>query len=466
MLTDSTHEAPKAALAHKVGYDPKHSKCYGTSYVLIVLKIMNSVGLGPLQDVMNTEAKLMDVTAEIQSDLTTIQQYLTRIEDMSSSGGAWKQNAPDKHLPSGVGFTKGTKGWYSPNGFNGLAWNEFHEGQDAGTGVPSGQYQASDFQNATLAFVSALNNLFSVQNCSKGSPDASSNFTSFSVNKESDGKTVTQTIFLNDASCADNLFHDLNHNPMGWGMVGAFSPNHPAFAKSDTESASLMQKYTYYKYKLAAEQYDGVIPTDSKGYTDFTKLGVNVDPSSSSCDGLAKSMFSVLNSFNTSVDVDRDNDGGYNSAANIRTSSQNFLSMVFNDPWCFHDISHTNEKWNGRYQGNIYSAFSFAAFNYYWTKNPNADVTQETHSVPTKGAFSGDYNWAKDKGSTQNGDQLSIWYSDSQSASSLVSSTSSESSTTMQGYTSEVSQYQNIGQNIIKSSSEANIATIQNDKSG
>ena len=455
VYSDPSHGGTEGVEAphHSVSEDPKKSSVYNTNYVLTVLNIMQDVGLQPIEDTMQTESQLMDTTAEMQADLTTIQEYLTRIENLAHSGGAWKMGDHGwKPMPPGQ------KGWFGPNADNGIAYNEFHENPNLQDGKD--YTVSSDFQNATNGFIAAMKDLFVGEPCSKGAPSACSNFTKFSVNKtDSKGNPITQNFDLS------SVFNQLNGNTSnGWGILEKYS-GQGVFSTSDSHSASLIQQYTYYQYKLNAEQYHGLVPNE-----DLSKLGFTMDPTSPSFDGVGKSMFGLLNSFNTSVTVDRENDSQYKNNGEFSNTSENFLYYIFENPYGINPSGVPNLI--GGSCVNIYGAFSYAAFNYYWTKNPSASTDQKDNTVPQPPAYNGgngaeNYGYDKDdKGVVSDGDKLSIWYSDSQSSASLLSSQANENSTTMQQYSSEVSQYQNIGQNIIKSNSENLIATVHNYKSG
>lgn len=421
---------------------------YDTNYVLVVLEVMQKLGLGPLEDVMQTEAKLMDVTAEIQSDLTTIQEYLTRIQNLSSSGGDWKMGSYNwSNMPSGQ------QGWLSPNGYNGIAYNEFHENNDI-TGDPRANTVAADFQNATANFIAAFKDLFMCTPCQSGDPNAASNFSNFSLSKmDSSGNTITKTFDLS------SIYGNLDANKTtGWGMLSQYGD---VFSTSSGSKASLIQQYTFYQYKLAAENYSGM-PDN------LSDIGFNMDPTSTSFDGVGKSLWDLLNSFNTTVNVNRENDQNYENAGELSNTSGNFLGYIFGNSYGYQlNGEDSSGSIIGRYDVNIYGAFAYAAFNYFWTKNPSASTAGSDNTTPQPPNYDGKaYSWDQGKGIVTDGDKLSIWYSNSQSSSSLISSNSNEASTTMQQYTSEVSQYQNIGQNIIKSASDSNLATIQNFKTG
>ncbi len=453
------------AIRSRLGEDPKKSKVYTSNYVLLVLEVMQGMGLQPIEDTMQTEAKLMDVTAEMQSDLTTIQEYLTRIENLSHSGGSYRIGNTEWKPGD---FPSGQNGWSGPNSANGLAWDEFHENPNVNTSE-SDDYCAADLKNATDGFIAAMKDLFEAQPCQEGDPMAGNQFLEFSVNKidKKTGLVVNQKVDLGGE------YNKLNSDPKGWGVLG--SNGGSVFTTSDSHRATLIQQYTFYKYKLAAEQYNGLIPGTNPEWPDITQLGFDMDPESTSFNGVGKSLYGVLNSFNTTVETHRQNDGSMPDNGKLSNKSGNFLDYIFrSDPYAFY--ASGSSYWAGRTNVNIVGAFSYAAFNYFWTKNPNASTSSgdmdPTHA-PTPYNDSeakhghDDYNVDdKDKGVVSDGDKLSNWYSTSQSSSSILSSSSSEASTTMQQYSSEVSQYQNIGQNIIKSASENNIATVQNFKSG
>lgn len=426
-------------------WTPINKQSSGVNYVLVVLEVMQNMGLGPIQDIMNTEAKMMDVTAKIQTDLTTIQQYLSKVENMAKSGGAYGSEFKGKN------FGPGQDGSYSygPNGFNGLDSKEFHENLNP-NGDLNNQYVSADFQQATAQFIAAMKDLYMCQPCTAGDPDSAANFSKFSINKtDGKGNPITEKVDIS------GNFDTLNNHWFASSGVKTFST-------SSTAKASLVQKYMFYKTKLAAEQHTGPLPINTQtGTADISKLGVNFDPNSDNFDGMGKSLFGLVSSFNTHEDVKRSADGTWRGEGRFRTESNNFLSYIFKNPY---EIDNSDPHLNSTFV-NIYGAVSFAAFNYYWSKNPNASVSVNDNTMPKPDPYNGQgYDWQKNKG-VANGDDLSTWYSSAQSSSSIVSSTSSESSTDMQEMTSEVSQFQNIGQNIIKSSSQSNLATVQNYKS-
>ncbi len=422
-----------------------------TSYVLIVLEMMQTIGLGPIESLMQTEAQMMDVTAKIQSDLTTIQSFLSKIENLAHSGAAWKVNPKIQNMAH--------SGMYDPNAYNAL-YKEFKENPNA-MDIPNSDNDtvAPDFKTSVQNFLSAFKDLFTGQSCDPGDASAQSNFTTFTVNKMAEGQNLQESFSLKDLFGPASNPHSLNSNPQGWGMVSKLGSNEATFGTSSTTKASLIQQYTYYQYQMAAEKSKAYVPG-----ADISKLPFSMDPNSGNFDGVGRSLLGLLNSFNTTITVNRENDTNNPNAGRLSNKSTNFLMYLLEkDPTKYRDAS---DKFDGGYAVNIYGALSFAAFNYFWTQNPNASVDKGSSPELSPGSINGQsYSAADDKGVAA-GDKLSIWYSDSQSSSSLVSSGSSESSTTMQEYTSEVSQYQNIGQNIVKTNSDSNLAIVNNFKTG
>lgn len=217
-------------------------------------------------------------------------------------------------------------------------------------------------------------------------------------------------------------------------------PNHQIITTDPNQHVSMIQLLVFLKLQLAVDEKQmshSPIPSDlTKVFDPYNKDG--------SGDGMIKSLMGFLNSLTTDVSAKRK--GG---------SSEDFGNLL-------DAIKDGN-------MDKLEQIFGAMAYNYYWTKNPNAsDESDKTPMPPNPPGFPKGFNfwqWKDDPGEPGS-DVLSILYGGAQSSSSLISSNSNEDSTSMQEYSSEVSQYQNIGQNITKSVAEGEQAFVNNEKTG
>ena len=119
----------------------------------------------------------------------------------------------------------------------------------------------------------------------------------------------------------------------------------------------------------------------------------------------------------------------------------------------------------------LFCAFSYMAYNYYWTKNPNALVdTENGHTncnTSWTNGVNGDHctawDW-EDKHQTALADQLSYGYMHTNSTQTTLSSSSSTQNTTFQEATSNVQTMNNAAQQMIQSFSQGQGQTITNFK--
>ncbi len=321
------------------------------NYVLIVMEVMQKFGLGPLEKLMEDMAKIEQLLAKFQGDLTQIQQFLSEIENAAHSDGS------------------------DPSNFNGLPKNFWKE-------------HGSDLKQ----FMNEIKSIFFAGG-------DKSNPTLGDLMKEFGGSSSDLMNYFKKIAGEFNNPKDPSQN------IITTNPN---------QHVSMIQLLVFLKLQLAVDQKQ---MTGAKMPSDLTKL---YDPNGSgSGDGMIKSLMTFFNQLGTDV-----------TAKNSKNSLDdgNILQALKSG-----DMDH------------LRGLFNCMAYNYYWSQNPNG---------------SGDYPGEGGH------DVLSLFYSDSQSSASLISSNTSENSTSMQEYTSEVSQYQNIGQNMIKANSESAMAVVNNYKTG
>ena len=487
------------------------------SYVVTVIDTLNHLGLAPIEQTMTDEASLMEVTDKIQKCLTKIQSFYQKIEGQAKSGGAYIQYHEGHADFIGPNAYDGlNKDYY----YQTLSHFTAHSSESStDNNLPNQNYYGSEqvssgFQSDMQSFISNLNQIFecgTIPLSSQGAVPVSA-LKDFTVEKV-DPKTGQYVKVSVDMT---STYSSLNS--------GAFAPFvkeglHSFLdpTTSGSTSSSLIMQYVFDKARVTADTLApgalfNIATKDKQGnyhISDATQI-INFDPTQGGGDGVLKTLYNLVNDLNTTVSVSRSS-YEFDSFNNEETPS--ILALIYDNnnggkspdlyqgDWDVHNdtaalLSHYNVDKNGvnpnQHMG-LYGTFSYLAFNYYWNKNSSASISGDQKDVPIDsdnpyskdpnyegngfwspehcegwapgwnnppfGSSRGKYGDLRGKSAT---DQLDIFVNSTQSSTSLLSSANSESSTAMQEYTSQESQFQNIGQNVIKGNSQNLKVTVKN----
>ncbi|MEI8301228.1 MAG: hypothetical protein WCG10_06455 [Chlamydiota bacterium] len=443
-----------ASGSNEVGSQPMRpvddSYLFGTNYILLVMKYTN-VAMEHQANLVAMQGQLENVETQIQGCLSTISEFFSTLQANAGSGGGWNAN-----------------GFYAPNANSGLSNSFYHMnenlndgaiGSDSGSGDVNASYQAS-MRN----FLSAFNQLF---NCSDSGT----------------GPTLSQVmnIALPDGSgrqfSMNNYYGDLAQQFAQTYGVSI----HPVISEGGNDPhVSLLQQYMYYQAQLTVNT-DPLSQVEAAWSSGHSAHGINslidFDPSSSGCDPNVTSMLQILNDMDTPITVSRTGDVWENGqdvtsgqyVQNVTATS--LLQMIgLNNMNPGSELNNQVGGYNPNtkmdwYTPGLYAAFSYAAFNYIWTKNPTMNITSPGASNdPNQPPWFGDFSNSTD-GSTGNGDMLSELYSHASSSETSLSSSGSTGNATFQEQVNGVQQEQNVAQNFISGWASAMTSVVGNWKS-
>ncbi|MCH9631170.1 MAG: hypothetical protein S4CHLAM37_11890 [Chlamydiia bacterium] len=419
------------------------------SYAIIVMEVLNKVGLSHQQKVMQLRGKYMDVMTRMQNDFTTISQYLSQIENNSHSGGSYKAD-------SNTCVDTGT------NGFNGLD-NSYYRNQstiayasgnygDEGTLVNYKEIVSDSFKSSSQSFVNAVKDLFfgstsgvgiTVKDISKiTNPHGGPNF-NFADPKNNYWQTLSKSF-------------EAEFGAAGTNMIMTAPNAHP----------SLLQQYMFYKTQVDIYTMPKSQVKAANGQVDKLE---NFDPTGkrlagqAAPDSLLGTFMEMLSALNRSISVKRDI--GWDYAMGCKTAPSilqliqlNKMSTVqvpggkYYHHWRSKSDDHGHEMHMNQLSPGLYQAVSMIAFNYFWTKNPNAStdstVTNTTADSVTSGSHSEEWSTAKGVASS---DPLSNMYMTTNSVQTNISQQSSQSNNNFQSDVSVAGQLDNMGVNATKS---------------
>ncbi|PCI95660.1 hypothetical protein COB11_01630 [Candidatus Aerophobetes bacterium] len=426
------------------------------SYAIIVMEVLNKVGLQHQQKIMQLRGKLMDVMTRMQNDFTTISEYVSQIENNAHSGGGGYEGSH--------GFTT-----WGENAFNGLDNSFFKNTGKVTTANGSnhgsegklsdfGEDVSSSFKTSTQGFVNAVKDLF------MGSASGS-------------GLTVADISKINNPTGGPAFNFG---GPKGgyWKTLSdSFKKKFPgsgALMVMSNPSAhpSLLQQYMYYKtqvdiftmpkstLKAADGQVDKIENFDPNGTT---------KPGQPSPDSLLGTFIEMLSALNQPISVNRNGQKAMlsKSAPSLLEMIGGGASMKFQlkaaqkqeEKWhsgvvgpAGHD--HDHMMYYNQVQPGIYQAVSMMAFNYFWTKNPNAatdaGASNTTLDPSEDQAGQTDSFDSKTKG-TPSSDPLSNLYMTNNAVQTNISQQSSQGNNNFQADVNVTSQLDNMGVNATKS---------------
>ncbi|MCH9631167.1 MAG: hypothetical protein S4CHLAM37_11860 [Chlamydiia bacterium] len=422
------------------------------SYSLIVIETLSKIGMSPVEQNIGDQADLEQTINKLQGSLTNISMFLSKLENNAKSSDVVNIAAICDH---GSNF-----GILDKYAFNGL----------------DGNFLASkDFDNSVHGFVSQIKSIF-FANTDKSNLTLGSMMTIHTP----DGKTIDLTSYWGQVAKEFNgAFANDQSNPLGNNKI-ILDPSN----SSMSDTGSLLQVYIYQKLQVKMDE-TSISKLKKDNYDPFKVLDPNPKGGSGG-DGIATELMNFLSSLDTTVTVSRNS---WNPGGNVRNTgagnhhwdhnaglptdnvtSGNVLALIVNNQ--YDDINPGASYTYGTVPG-LDTTIGYMAFNYFWTKNPNAKGGQEM--TPKQGIPQGSYfihglgdgwiNSSSMPGAAQ-GDLLSDLYSSTTGLQTLAGNDSQSGSTQLQEQTQEMSQYQNIGQNIVKNATSEKNTMVSSFKAG
>lgn len=409
------------------------------SYAMIVLYVLNKVGLEHQQQVMQTRSQLMDVMTRMQNDFTTISEYLSQVQNNSySSGSSWAYGGGDG---SEGGWS--TQGLNSYNGLNSSFYDLTgnYNIQHGGIGLISGGSLTSvtdsvsaQFKTSTQGFLNAVNDLFYSSKSGTG-------LTVSDISKIANpfgGKDFDMTSTWDALSAKDGPFASFNY---GTNSVISSNP---------TDHPSLMQQYMYYQAQMQVNS--GSAGTVNGANGDISKI-VDFNPNDANSDPLEQTFIQLLTALNTNVSVNRDGSAGGNSVVDKDLGGDTFLSLIASG-----QVNCTLQAGEGsgpdgafrinQVKPGLYLAVSMMAFDYFWSKNPNASTTAPYVHFTGSGEVNDNNSALKGAASM---DPLSNLYMTNNSVQTNVGQQTSQGNNNFQQDVNVAGQLSNVGQNVQKS---------------
>lgn len=433
---------------------PSHTNdpfLYNTNYILLVMKYTN-VAMEHQANLVAMQGQLENVVTQIQGCLSTISEFFSTLQANAASGGGWADGK-----------------FFSPDANSGLNNSFYHMNENSangGIGVDNASGDVSQSYKGSMAnFLTAINQLF--------------NYSSSGT-----GPTLNQVMNINIPDGSGNQFSMQNYythlqSEFNTTYGGALRPVISGDDSSGVGAAggmhvSLLQQYMYYQAQLTVNT-DPLSQVESAWTSGGSANGINglidFDPESSGCDPNVTSLIQILNDLNATITVSRTGDDWVNgqdisSSKYTNNVTSNLLQMIGEnnrDPGS--DLYNESTGCSTPvYDPGLYAAFSYAAFNYIWTKNPTmATATSSTSNDPTEPP--GDWKWNSATGSTTNGDVLSDLYSNTSSSQTSLSSSGSQANSQFQEQVNGVQQEQNVAQNMISGWASAMTSVVGNWKS-
>ena len=446
-------QIPGVSGSNSVGSQPMRpvndSYLFGTNYILLVMKYTN-VAMEHQANLVAMQGQLENVETQIQGCLSTISEFFSTLQANAGSGGGWSAN-----------------GHYAPDANSGLSNSFYHMNEDptdGGIGSDSGNGCVNQsYQTSMANFLTAFNQLF---NCSD----------------QGTGPKLSQVMNITVPDGSGNQFSMNNYYA---GLAQEFAKNygvsiHPVISEGGNDPhVSLLQQYMYYQAQLTVNT-DPLSQVEAAWTSGGSAHGINslidFNPNSSGCDPNVTSMLQILNDLDTSITVSRTGDT-YVNGQDVTSGQyvQNVTATTLIQMIGENNMNPGSELYNqiGGYNPNVttdwytpglYAAFSYAAFNYIWTKNPTMNVTSPGASNdPNQPSGFGYFGGTA--GSTSNGDMLSDLYSNTSSSQTSLSSSGSTGNSTFQEQVNGVQQEQNVAQNMISGWASAMTSVVGNWKS-
>jgi len=394
------HDAAIKAEQNWVKAIDSNNPCKTYSCYYLIIEMINKVGLDKTDGSVMAESQLMNVESEIEKCVANIGKFISELQSKEAGYNAFGSN--------GVLF---------PDTFLGLQ-SSYYNVSASGVENPS-----DDFTKSLKSFVSSIGKLF-FSNQDTSAPLVSQLSKIENPNVMQNGQDFDLTNFWTNLSS--------QYKAYSIGDAQLFSAN-------GNDHMSLMQQYVYYKAQAAV--YNGSTSSVNEAQGDISKL-VTFDLSGAGSDPFVSQMLGLYTDFNTNVSVATTAQG----LPIYSTTSPNILALALAD-----------QRNNFGNQVGLYGAFSYEAYNSYWSQ-PNAvdGISQAPANAGPVVSGSG----------TSQGDSLTAIYSGINTDQASIGQTSSTDSTNMQGSIANEGSIVNVGQNSIQSLNQAVAQLCQNQLTG
>lgn len=408
------------------GSNDKSDLLFGSNYILLVMKYTN-IAMEHQAKIVQLRGELASVVSKIQGDLSTISEFVSKLQSEAHSGqGIYEKDYGDIVSPDSVSGL-------SPDFYN---MYETFSGDQSSFGSDAMDGVSSQYQTLMAGFLSAVKDLY----CASSSGSGPTVGDLSTITNPTGGKDFDMMSYYKDIQDSYGDFSD-----QGCQVVSTNSGDH----------ASLMQQFMYYKAQLAVNTGTTSDVIDANG--NIGKL-VNFKFGDIDYDSDLGPMMQTLNSFNTVVTVNRGNCPSY-----LIPQTDSLLSMMMKGEF-YNTVDGKTSGWSFssgmcHVKPGLYAAFSFAAFNYIWTKNPNMSLADGTGNDP------GNNWWTNDLGGgIPTADTLSGMYMTTNTAQTNVSASGNQTNTNFQQDVNSVQQVDGAAGKMIDGFSQGQQATIQNFK--
>ncbi|MBM3192250.1 MAG: hypothetical protein FJZ63_06355 [Chlamydiae bacterium] len=416
-----------------------HAASIYSCYMLILLAV-NNLGMGNIDGTAVAESDLMNTEQAIQQNLVTIATFLSEIQQNATTSDAYETIA-DK----GGQLYNLT----DPNFYNGLAQTFYKlnsNGSDFGSEDPSQQYQTSMQQ-----FLQAFKEIFYCNTNSKAPTVASL------------GEIDNPNIFQGGQAFNLNTPTTPGSDQSFWQQVnqtytnaGYNIDNKNVVGTNPNDTASLLQQYMYYQAEVTVDT-GPIQAVDAADGQIGTLVNFNApSQTNNGCDPFISQTLQLLSSFDVSESVGRILIPGLGNGYPTQTAVSTQTKVPLLDLMLENKLyDYGSGPYSGQEDPGLYNAFSYMAFNDYWSKNPTGGANSSL-GAPQGGPAGWTSNWAwAPYPSTraigmQEGDLLPSLTTTVNGIQTNAGASSSDVSVLMQELSANESSYVNIGQNMMQ----------------
>jgi len=390
------------------------------SCYMLVIQMINHLSLDKMDTQIVAESQMMNIEQQIQSKMIDISKFISQLQGESTS-----------YTPYSVG------GKWSPDSFLGLKEDFYRIGEGPANW---GQEQvSSDYQTSMDKFVDAFKTLFycNTDNTAPtvGSLSQISNPNVFQGGEDFNLTGLWANLENQYSVYSRSYSSDMSGNPYATPQVFKVVSSNPS------DHASLIQQYMFYKAQITVDGDSAQLVNNAHG--DITKLlDLGTDDSG---DAFLQQIMQIISTFNSSESVSR------TTALTplINTQSANVLDLILQDQRNNYIAPTSSAEGNGSNNNGVpdvglYGAFSYMAFNSFWT-HATTSTNEETISAPpflphSKVSAPG----------LGGGDALAGAYSGANNVITSLGTLTGDESSMMQELTSNEGETVNIGQSALQ----------------
>lgn len=399
------------------------------SCYMLMVQMINHLSLDKLDTEVIAESQMMDIEHKMQSNLIDISQFISKLQGEATSYAPYSYSS---------GGPTGGPEW-SQDSFLGLKEDFYVIGEapyDWGV-----EKVSTDYQTSLDKFLTAFKNLFYCNTDTTAPTVGSMSFIAnpnvFQQGQGFDLTSLWSNLEQQYSTYARSYSSDPSGKPYGQ------THNFKVVSSNPSDHASLIQQYMFYKAQLIVDR--GSVDAVNNAHGDISKL-IDLGTDSSGDAFLAQAM-QIISMFNTSDSVSRT----IQLQPWVNTQSANILDLILQNQYNIYigtlppQSSNNGEETANSpgVQGGLYVAFSYMAFNYFWTK-ATSSTEEETISEPPEHASP--VTAPGNAGS----DLLTGAYSGINSVVTGLGTITGDESTVMQELTSNEAETLNIGQGTIK----------------